>query len=178
MWVLLVGLISYKSGSRTQIVSISWIHHLPMWFPSFQRKEKLTMEKVSWPMTTSACEWHILHIHIYVKCVSAFFEFCVFVNWIIVLLISHLCELKHQFSSVQSLSHVRLFATPWVAACQASRPSPSPRVHSNSRPSSQWMTSGHLILCRPLLLLPPIPPSIRVFSNESTLRMRWPNICY
>ena len=47
-------------------------------------------------------------------------------------------------------------------------PSPSPGVHSNSRPSS------HLILCRPLLLLPPIPPSIKVFSNESTLRMRWP----
>ena len=50
-------------------------------------------------------------------------------------------------------------------------PSPTPRVHSDSRPSSQWC---HLILCRPLLLLPPIPPSVRVFSNESTLHMRWP----
>ena len=51
------------------------------------------------------------------------------------------------------------------------RPSPTPRVHSDSHPV---MPSSHLILCRPLLLLAPIPPSIRVFSNESTLRMRWP----
>ena len=50
-------------------------------------------------------------------------------------------------------------------------PSPTPRVYSNSRPSSQWC---HLILCRPLPLLPPIPPSIRVFSNKSTIRIRWP----
>ena len=53
-------------------------------------------------------------------------------------------------------------------------PSPTPRVHSDSRPSSPVMPSSHLILCRPLLFLPPIPPSIRVLSNESTLRMRWP----
>ena len=52
-------------------------------------------------------------------------------------------------------------------------PSPVPRVHSDSRPSSQGCPS-HLILCRTLLLLPPIPPSITVFSSESTLRMRWP----
>ena len=52
-------------------------------------------------------------------------------------------------------------------------PSPTPGVHTNSRPSSQWCHPA--ILCRPLLLLPPIPLSIRVFSNESTLRMRWPN---
>ena len=61
--------------------------------------------------------------------------------------------------------------------CQHARPpcpSQTPRVHSNSRPSSPVMPSSHLILSRPLLLLPPIPPSIRVFSNESTLRMRWP----
>ena len=52
-------------------------------------------------------------------------------------------------------------------------PSPTPRVHSNSCPSSQWCHPA-IILCRPLLLLPPIPPSFRVFSNESTLHMRWP----
>ena len=52
-------------------------------------------------------------------------------------------------------------------------PSPTPRVHSDSCPESV-MPSSHLILCRPLLLLPPIPPNSRVFSNESTLRMRWP----
>ena len=78
------------------------------------------------------------------------------------------------FSSVQSLSHVRLCATPWIAARQA------PLFITNSRSSLRFMfiesvmPSSHLILCRPLLLLPPIPPSIRVFSNESTLRMRWP----
>ena len=53
-------------------------------------------------------------------------------------------------------------------------PSPSPGVHSDSRPSSPVMPSIHLMLCRPLLLLPPIPPSIRVFSNEPTLHIRWP----
>ena len=57
-------------------------------------------------------------------------------------------------------------------------PSPAPRVYSNSCPSSRWChPSSHLILCHPLLLLPPIPPSIRVFSNESTLHKRWPNYC-
>ena len=66
----------------------------------------------------------------------------------------------------------------WPHESQHARPpcpSPTPRVHSDSRPSSQWCNPAiYLILCRPLLLLPPIPPSIRVFSNESTLRMRWP----
>ena len=79
-----------------------------------------------------------------------------------------------QFSSVQSLSHVRLFATPWTAACQASLSI----TNSQSPPKLMSIESGkpssHLILCLPLLLLPPIPPSIRVFSNESTLRMSWP----
>ena len=80
----------------------------------------------------------------------------------------------HLFSSVQSLSRVRLFATPWTAARQASL------FITNSRNSPKLMSiesvmpSSHLILCRPLLLLPLILPSIRVFSNESTLRMRWP----
>ena len=78
------------------------------------------------------------------------------------------------FSSVQSLSRVPLFATPWIAARQASlsitnSPS-SPRLTS----IESVMPSSHLILWRPLLLLPPIPPSIRAFSNESNLRMRWP----
>ena len=79
-----------------------------------------------------------------------------------------------QFGSVQSLSRVWLFATPWTAACQASLSI----TNSWSLPKlisiKSVMPSSHLILCRPLLLLPPIPPSIRVFSNESTLRMRWP----
>ena len=77
------------------------------------------------------------------------------------------------FISVQSLSCVRLFATPWIAAYRPHCPSPTPGVHSDSRPLSQWCHPA-ISSCCPLLLLPPIPPSIRVFSSESTLRMRWP----
>ena len=79
-----------------------------------------------------------------------------------------------QFSSFQSLSRVRLFVTPWIAARQASLSITISRNSSKLMSIESVMPSGHLILCRPLLLLPPIPPSIRVFSNESTLRMRWP----
>ena len=81
---------------------------------------------------------------------------------------------KYPPQSVQSLSHVQLFATPWIAARQASlsitNSQSSPKLMSieSVRPSS------HLILCHPLLLLPLIPPSIRVFSNESVLHIRWP----
>ena len=75
------------------------------------------------------------------------------------------------FSSVQLLSCVRLFVTPWVAARQAS-------LSITNSPSfmciKSVMPSSHLILCCPLLLLPPIPPSIRVFSSESSLHTRWP----
>ena len=81
---------------------------------------------------------------------------------------------SHQFSSVQSLSHVRLFVTPWTAASQASVSITNSRSPPKPIPIESGMPSSHLILCHPLLLLPPIPPSIRVFSNESTLHMRWP----
>ena len=76
--------------------------------------------------------------------------------------------------SVQSLSHVLLFASPWIAARQASLSITNSR--SSLRPTSieSVMPSSHLILCCPLLLLAPIPPSIRVLSSESTLHMRWP----
>ena len=77
------------------------------------------------------------------------------------------------WSSVQSLSCVRLFATPWIAACQASLSITNSRSSLRLMPIESVMPSSHLILGRPLLLLPPIPPSIRVFSNESTLHMRW-----
>ena len=76
--------------------------------------------------------------------------------------------------SVQLLSRVRLFATPWTAACQ----DPLSITNFRSLPKlmsiESVMLSSHLILCRPLLLLPSIFPSIRVFSNESALRIRWP----
>ena len=79
-----------------------------------------------------------------------------------------------QFSSVQSLSRVQLFATAWITACQASLSITNSRSSPKLMCIELVMPSSHLILCRPLLLLPPIPSSIRVFSNESTLRMRWP----
>ena len=79
-----------------------------------------------------------------------------------------------QFTSVQSLSHVWFFVTPWITAHQASLSITNSRSSPKLMCVESVMPSGHLILCRPLLLLPPIPPSIRVFSNESTLRMRWP----
>ena len=79
-----------------------------------------------------------------------------------------------QFSSVQTLSHVRLFATPWIAACQASLPITNCQSSLKLTSIQSVMPSSHLILCRPLLLLPPIPPNIRVFSNESTLCIKWP----
>ena len=78
------------------------------------------------------------------------------------------------FSSVHSVSHVRLFETPWIAARQASLSITSSRSLPKLMSIESVMPSSHLILCCPLLLLPPIPPSIRVFSNESTLGIRWP----
>ena len=79
-----------------------------------------------------------------------------------------------QFSSVQLLSHVWLFATPWITACQASLSITNSWSLLKLMSIESVMPSSHLILCCPLLLLSPIPPSIRDFSNESTLHMRWP----
>ena len=79
-----------------------------------------------------------------------------------------------QFSSVQSLSHVQLFATPWTAACQTSLSITNSQSSPKLMSIESVMLSSHLILCRPLLLLPPTPPSIGIFSNESILLMRWP----
>ena len=80
----------------------------------------------------------------------------------------------NHFQSVQSLSRVRLFATPWIAARQASLSITNSQSSLRLMSIESVMPSNHLILCRPLLLLPLIPPSIRVFSNESTLCTRWP----
>ena len=77
-------------------------------------------------------------------------------------------------SSVQLLSRVHLFVTPWSAASQASLSITNSQSLPKLMSIESVMPSSHLILCRPLLFLPQIPPSIRVFSNESTLRMRWP----
>ena len=79
-----------------------------------------------------------------------------------------------QFSSVQSLSRVRLFATPRTAARQASLSLTNSRSSPKPMSIESVMPSSHLILCRPLLLLPSIFPSIRVFSDESALHIKWP----
>ena len=82
--------------------------------------------------------------------------------------------LFNQFGSVQSLSHVWLFATPWTAACQDSLSITNPWSLVKLMSIESVMLSSYLILCRPLLLPPSIFPSIRVFSNESVLCIRWP----
>ena len=79
-----------------------------------------------------------------------------------------------QFSSVQSLSHVQLFETPWTAACQASLSITNSQGLLKLASIELVMPSNHLILCRSLLLLPSIFPSIRIFSNESAFHIRWP----
>ena len=79
-----------------------------------------------------------------------------------------------QFSSVRSISHVRLFATPWTVARQASLSTTNSWSPPKPMPIESVMPSNHLILCHPLLLLPPIVLSVRIFSKELTLCMRWP----
>ena len=81
---------------------------------------------------------------------------------------------RAQFGSVQSLSRVQLFATPWTAACQASLSITNSRSLLKLRSIESMMPSNHLSLCRPLFFLPSIFPSIRVFSNESVPHIRWP----
>ena len=83
-------------------------------------------------------------------------------------------SIYYQSSSVQSLSHIRLFETPWTAAHQASQSITNSRSIPKPMYVETVMPSNHLILCRPLLLLPSIFPSIRIFSNESALHIRWP----
>ena len=83
----------------------------------------------------------------------------------------------YQYSSVQSLSHVRLFVTPWIAAHQPSLSITKSWSSLRLTSIESVMPSSHLSLCHSLLLLPPIPPSIRVFSNELTLHMKYKNKC-
>ena len=99
-------------------------------------------------------------------------------SWTVKTIIRHLYvpQSHHQFSSVQSLSCVLFFATPWTAARQASLSITNSRSPPKLMSIESVMPSSHLILRRPLLLLPSIFPSIRGFSNESALHIRWPNI--
>ena len=81
---------------------------------------------------------------------------------------------QHQFSSIQSLSHVQLFATPWTAACQASLSITNSWSLLKLKSIKLVMPSNHLILCLALLFLPSILPSNRVFPSKSVLCIRWP----
>ena len=85
--------------------------------------------------------------------------------------IKHRCY--SQGVSIQLLSHVRLFAAPWTAACQTSLSITNSQILSKLMSVESMMPSGHLILCCPLLFLPSIFPSIRVFSSDSVLHIRW-----
>ena len=111
-----------------------------------------------------------------ITCISFFFFFGVWLIYNAVFLsgVQQNDSGIHIFSSVQSLGSVRFFVTPWIAASQASLSVTNSWSLLKLMSIESVMPSSHLILCRPLLLLPPIPPSIRVFSSEAALRIRWP----
>ena len=132
----------------------------------------------TWPSTAQRQQHSILtnanlssnQRHTHIQITNSFSLFPEFLKYF-----TYYTETRYtQFSSVQLLSCVWLFATPWIAARQACLSITNSRSSPRLMSIESVMPSSHLILCRPLLLLPPIPPSIRVFSNESALRMRWP----
>ena len=145
------------------------VPHLPSWssFTFF-----ICSMKVILVSTTKVVLKELLHVKSLEKSSANSWYFHDLLLFLSLLLIS-LVKIQI-FSSVQSLSHVQLFATPWIAARQASLSITSSRSLLKLMPIESVMLSSHLILCCPLLLLPLIPPSIRVFSNESALRIRWP----
>ena len=95
-------------------------------------------------------------------------------RWLLPSFYAYFSHVKFSFSSVQSLNRLQLFVTPWIAARQASLSITNSSSSLRLTSIELVMPSSRLILCRPLFLLTPIPPSIGVFSNESTLHMRWP----
>ena len=115
---------------------------------------------VFWPSV------YLLWKNVYIGLLSTF-------DWIVCLFLI----LSYMFSSVQLLSHVWLFATPWTAARQASLSITNSQSLPKLMSIESVMPSSHLILCHPLHLLPSIFPNIRVFSNESALRIRWSKYC-
>ena len=165
----------------TLIIYKDWhfITFIPSWrFSEEQREKKFTsFWKTEWNSFYLAIiiwgtHWTLLQSKIYFGGLhSLTLPYCTWKH----LLFHHPSNCRIiQFSSVQSLSRVRLFATPWIAARQASLSITNSQSSLRLMSIESVMPSSHLILYSPLLLLPPIPPSIRVFSNESTLRMRWP----
>ena len=105
-------------------------------------------------------------MHCWNKLYLVFMYYCLYIVWFYIL----------YFNYVQSFSHVQLFATPWTTAHQSSLSTTDSQSPPKSMSIESVMPSNHLTLCRPLLLLPSIFPSIRVFLKESALRIRWPNI--
>ena len=100
---------------------------------------------------------------------------CLCISFFHLIILHHTtCRISQSVQLVQSLSLVRLFAIPWTAACQASLSITNSQSLLKLMSIESVMPSSHLILCHALLVLPPTPPSTRVFSNESVLRIRWP----
>ena len=123
-------------------------------YPSVKKKPMTSLVLLSFLKNISL--WYIFDLMHWMSCAKMF-------------------KLNARFSSVQSLSHVRLFATPWTAAHQASLSITNSRSLLSLISIESVMLSNHLILCPPLLPPPSIVPSIRVFCNESVLHIRWPN---
>ena len=127
------------------------------------------------PRSLSVCQdVHLYRIEFVVFSAKVVILFTIFLNYLENYNVFQMSTHIHQFSSVQLLSRVRLFVIPWTTARQASLSITN--SWSSLKPMSieSVMPCSHLILCRPLLLLPSYFPSIRVFSNESVLRVRWP----
>ena len=155
-----------------QVITFWWSAVYPYKVTSVQSQNFLVWN----PRLILLEEMHaVLHTH------SLVFQNTVFHhpirNYIIIFwqILKSMCSpLYFHFSSVQSLSHVRLFVTPWTEARQASLSITNSRSPPKPMSIESVMPSNYLILCRPLLLLPSIFPRIRVFSNESALCIRWP----
>ena len=160
-YVVLVGCNHPRQANKQLYIELSWQH----W------SESCSFFVIFWCLASLATRSLTLHLWWIHKPLLIALILWVFL-WFFVAVFS----LSVQFSSVQfsSVSRVRLFATPWIAACQASLSITNSHSLLKLMPIESVMLFSHLILCHPLLLLPPISPSIRVFSSESALHMRWP----
>ena len=149
------------------LMSSKWVHMFMHQAGAIINPQRSKESQMNCPNSHSWCTWQscIQIKGIYSKVVPLLSTLCSLSVWLSSVV---------QFSSVQSLSRARLFVTPWITARQASLSITNSWSSLRLTPIESVMPSSHLILCRPLLLLPPIPPSIRVFSHESTLPMRWP----
>ena len=153
---------AFPSLAAKKIINLIFVSTI-WWCPYVESSLLLLEEGFA---VTSAFSWQNSNS----LCPASFcppWPFCLLLQVILDFLFFH--SLYVSVSSVQSLSCVRLFVTPWITAHQASLFFTNSQSLLKLMPIESVMPSSHLILCRPLLLLPPIPPSIRVFSNESTL---------